>query len=66
MPKCNKRTKKFGFKFMNIQFMKFRKLSLTFSFALLLISIVSLVFKNLGSRTRKKLTKKRNNQLQLI
>ena len=32
---------------MNIQFMKFRKLALTFSFALLLISIVSLVFKNL-------------------
>ena len=32
---------------MNIQFMKFRKLALTLSFALLLISIVSLVFKNL-------------------
>ena len=32
---------------MNIQFMKFRKLALTFSIALLLISIVSLVFKNL-------------------
>ena len=32
---------------MNIQFMKFRKLALTFSFALLLVSIVSLVFKNL-------------------
>ena len=32
---------------MNIQFMKFRKLALTFSFALLLISVVSLVFKNL-------------------
>ena len=32
---------------MNIQFMKFRKLALTFSFALILISTVSLVFKNL-------------------
>ena len=32
---------------MNIQFMKFRKLALTLSFALLLVSIVSLVFKNL-------------------
>ena len=32
---------------MNIQFMKFRKLALTLSVALLLISIVSLVFKNL-------------------
>ena len=32
---------------MNIQFMKFRKLALTLSFALLLISIVSLVLKNL-------------------
>ena len=32
---------------MNIQFMKFRKLALTLSFALLLISTVSLVFKNL-------------------
>ena len=32
---------------MNIQFMKYRKLALTLSFAMLLISIVSLVFKNL-------------------
>lgn len=39
--------KKFGYRLMNIQFMKFRKIALIFSGLLLITSLISLTFKNL-------------------
>ena len=38
---------KFGYRLMNIQFMKFRKIALIISGLLLITSLISLTFKNL-------------------